>query len=90
MATMAKDSPSPVLREAARRYGEVAFGEVRGRIYELTLDEESGLHGICDTQAKVYDGQEFVVVSQWTRSGTFDVMLNAKQIMALAEIVGKP
>lgn len=67
------------------------FGEVRGRVYELSLDlgEESALIGIADTNVAVYDGQEFVVVQQMASNGSSTVVLNAKQIAALAAITGK-
>lgn len=67
--------------------GETGLGKVRGKIYELSLGDESGLYGIADTQFTVYDGQEFAIIHQITGNGHSEVLLNAKQIAKLFEIV---
>lgn len=60
------------------------LGEVRGRIYELTIEDK---YGYGDTQVTVYDNQDVVVLNQMGLSGTSEIFLYPAQIEALRSIV---
>lgn len=60
------------------------FGEVRGRIYELTIEGKSGFG---DTQVTIYDSQEVVMLHQMGHQGDAKIFLYPAQIEALRNII---
>ncbi len=60
------------------------FGEVRGKIYELTLEDKNPFG---DTQVTIYEGQEVVALHQMSLQGNAEIFLYPEQIVALRSIV---